>query len=446
MKPISLTIQMDAYDCYLYGGYLFFIMRDGRVLYGSYPQIISRLEHKYQEFSSLIKIAFLRNDYYHSNAAKTLIQIPSVKKCICQEWERIANSQTFYLEFDEIEDVLGVLSELPSAPLDTKIYGMRLFVGCMNGMYEVRLCPDGRSLNPQRIEKCFDGKVIHLNAKYGEIVLSLGFDGLVAEGIDIDGNDVTKVSDKNVFAQRSHRTSWAKSDIMNYSTPTEFSYFRNTTIERIRNGQKKFWEKYETKQITNFATHVYSMEGMISKSGLKKEDIVACFNSQEKSFMQLNDGSIVSINIKEEENDGNETSPMLSTKKVSLASADMTKTYGRMLSGTTVPKGCAIEFFDKVVLIQNSLMQIIENQEVMKVHSFMNAYRFQDILSVTKQNEITLHALDTLDVSREVKARFKTSSSLDIDNIIDGLDSDYLKHISPPTADRNNDDEEDLPW
>ncbi len=444
MKPISLTIQMDAYDCYIYGGYVFFIMQDGRILYGSYPQIISRLEHKYQEFSGLIKIAFLRNDYYHSNAAKALIQIPSVKECIRQEWERIAKTQVFYLEFDEIEDALDVLCELPSTPLDTKIYGMRLFVGCMNGMYEVRLCPDGRNLNPQKIERCFDGKVIHLNAKYGEIVLSLGFDGLVAEGIDIDGNDVTKVSDKNVFAQRSHRTSWANSDIMNYSTPTEFSYFRNNTIERSRTGQKKFWEKYESKQITNFATHEYPMEGMISRSGLKKEDIVACFNSQEKSFMQLKDGSIVSMNIKEEESDGNETSPVLSTKKVSLASAEMTKACGRMLSGTTVPKGCAIEFFDKVVLIQNSHMQVIENQEVMKVRSFMNAYRFQDILSVTKQKEITLHALDTLDVSREVKARYKTSSSPDIDISID-LDSDFLNKISSPKVDQNDEDDE-LPW
>ena len=24
MKPIRLTIQMNAYDCYIYGGYVFF--------------------------------------------------------------------------------------------------------------------------------------------------------------------------------------------------------------------------------------------------------------------------------------------------------------------------------------------------------------------------------------------------------------------------------------
>ena len=89
-------------------------------------------------------------------------------------------------------------------------------------------------------------------------------------------------------------------------------------------------------------------------------------------------------------------------------------------------------------------MQVIENQEVMKVRSFMNAYRFQDILSVTKQKEITLHALDTLDVSREVKARYKTSSLPDIDISID-LDSDFLNKISSPKVDQNDEDDE-LPW
>jgi hypothetical protein len=442
MKPISFTIGMNAYDCYLYGGYVFFIMRDGRILYGSYPQIISRLEHKYDMFSGLIKIAFLRNDYYHSNVAKTFLRIPALKECIYKEWDRLSLQEGLFLDFEEIEDILATLCTLPSIPLDTKVYGMRLFVGCTDGMYEVRLCSDGRYLNPKKIERCFDGKVIHLNAKYGEIVLSLGLDGLVAESIDIEGDEITKVSDKKVFAQRSHRTSWANSDIMNYSTPSEFSYFRNATMERSRSGQNKFWEKYETRQIVEFATHEYPMEEMISNSGLKKEDISACFNSQDKSFIQLKDGSIVSYKFKEKE-ENNEANPKLSTKSISLATADSTKEFGRMLSGTTVPKGCVIEFFDKVVLIQNSMMQIVENQEVMKVRSFMNAYRFQDLLSITKQDSITLHALDTLDVSKDLRTSYRTASSIPIDlldNIPEVLNMPYKGNY-----DIDDSDDSDLP-
>ena len=111
MKPISFTIGMNAYDCYLYGGYVFFIMRDGRILYGSYPQIISRLEHKYDMFSGLIKIAFLRNDYYHSNVAKTFLRIPALKECIYKEWDRLSLQEGLFLDFEEIEDISTINSE-----------------------------------------------------------------------------------------------------------------------------------------------------------------------------------------------------------------------------------------------------------------------------------------------------------------------------------------------
>lgn len=422
MKPLKLTIQIDAYDCCIYGGYVFFIMQDGKILYGSYPHIISCIARKYQEFSGLIKIAFLRNDYYHSNVAKTFMNIPNIKECIYREWDLISSKQEFLLEFDEISEILSTLCILPSIPLDTKIYGMRLFVGCTDGMYEVRLCPDSNSLNPKKIEKCFDGKVINLNAKYGKIVMSLGHDGIASESIDVEGDEITKVNDKNVLVQQhSNRTFWADADIMNYSTPSEFSYFKNTVEERKRAGQKKFWEKYETKQIVNFATREYSMDEMIAKSRLKKEDISASFNSKEKCFIQLKDGSIVSYNFKEEE-DRNEVYPIFSTKRISLVPAENTKGFGRILSGTIIPKGCAVEYFDKVVLLQNSTMQVIENNEVMKVRSFMNSYRFQDLLSVTKQNSITLHALDTLNISKDIRQNNRNAykSSKDMyDNVPD---------------------------
>lgn len=422
MKPIKLNIQIDAYDCYIYGSYIFFIMQDGRILYGSYPQILSRIKHKYQKFSELIKIAFLRNEYYHSDVAKTLLNIPGVKECVYNEWKKYSLNEDLILKLDEINDLLSTLCTLKSTPLDTRIYGMRLFVGCTDGMYEVRLCPDSNSLNPKKIEKCFDGKVINLNAKYGKIVLSLGHDGIASESIDVEGDEITKVNDKNVIVQQhSNRTFWADADIMNYSTPSEFSYFKNTVEERKRTGQKKFWEKYETKQIVNFATREYSMDEMIAKSRLKKEDISVSFNSKEKCFIQLKDGSIVSYNLKEEE-DRSEVYPIFSTKRISLVPAENTKGFGRILSGTIIPKGCAVEYFDKVVLLQNSTMQVIENNEVMKVRSFMNSYRFQDLLSVTKQNSITLHALDTLNISKDLRPNNRNAykSSKDMyDNVPD---------------------------
>lgn len=446
MKPIKLTINAKAYDCYIYGGYVFFVLRDGRIMFCSYPKLISRLQHKYNEFSGMIKIAFLRNEYFHSDVAKTFLKVPSFKDCLIHDWSRLSSQKNLTLDFNEIEDILAPLCTLPSTPLDIKIYGMRLFVGCMNGMYEVRLCPDRYNLNPQKIERCFDGKVIHLNAKYGEVVLSLGMDGMASESIDVEGDAITKIRDNKVYEEHSNRTSWADTDIMNYRSPSEFSYFHNETMVRKRAGQKKFWEKYETKKITSFGSRQYSMDDLISKSDLKKDDILFSFNSQEKSFIQLRDGSIVSYKFKgEEENSGEEVNPHFSPKRMTVSGLDSTRVFGRALSGVTIPKGCAVEFFDKVVLFQNSTMQIIEDEQVMKVRSFMNTYRFQDILSVTKMDSIVLNALDTLNIQGDVKISRRRYSSGDQVDKYDDIDPKFLSQIATQ-KDGAVIDEKELPW
>lgn len=443
MRPIRLSIEMKAYDSYIYGGYVFFIMRNGQILYCSYPRLVYLLQDKYDEFSSLIKIAFLRNDYYYTKSADAFLKIPSMRECLQKEWERLSGLGELHLKFDEIKDELKLLCELPSTPLDVKVYGMRMFVGCTDGMYEIRLHPTNKSINPSKIEKCFDGKVLHVNAKYGEVVLSLGFDGLSAASIDLDGDRITKVSDKSVKSQRSTRSCWADTDIVNYSTPSEFCYFQNQTQERKRSGQKKFWERYETKQIVEFGNRTFSMDSMLANSGLKKEEIVACFNGKEKSFIQLKDGSFVSLLIKSEADTTENAKPIFSSHMVRISSSDEMKPLGRMLSGVTIPKGCVVEFMDKVVLFHNSAIQVIENEEVMKVRSFMNTYRFNDILSVTKMDWVTLHALDTLNIERMPRKPKKPSPAIPAD-IFDGVNMDDLKINGHPIF--AVDDDNDLPF
>ena len=443
MKPIRLTIQMNAYDCYIYGGYVFFIMRSGQILYCSYSKLIYILQDKYDEFSSLIKIAFLRNDYYYTRSADAFLKIPSVRECLQKEWGRLLELGVLTLDYEDIEKELVELCQLPSIPLDVKIYGMRMFVGCTDGMYEIRLRPSDRSINPSKMEKCFDGKVIHLNAKYGEVVMSLGFDGLLATNIDLDGDRKTMVKKEKVINQKSNRTCWADTDIVNYSTPSDFCYYQNVTQERKRSRQKKYWERYETKQITEFGNRSFPMDSLIAKSGLKKDDIAACFNGKEKSFIQLKDGSFVSLLIKDKTDSQKRSAPSLSSRIISIGSSEQMKSFGRMLSGTTIPKGCVLEFMDKVVLFQNSMMQVIEDEEVMKVRSFMNTYRFNDVLAVTKMDTVTLHALDTLNISREPRSPKKPTSTIPAD-IFNGVNMDGLTVDGNPIG--SFDDDSELPF
>ena len=62
MKTIKLNFDIKAFDCYLYGGNIYFVMQNGSIMYASYPKIISRLAREYGDVDfPFLKVAFLRN-------------------------------------------------------------------------------------------------------------------------------------------------------------------------------------------------------------------------------------------------------------------------------------------------------------------------------------------------------------------------------------------------
>ena len=75
MKTIQLKISVKAHDCYIYGGYIFFVMQDGRIVYGSYERFINRAIKKIEGATDLLKVAFLRNEHYYSKQIKSFLKM-----------------------------------------------------------------------------------------------------------------------------------------------------------------------------------------------------------------------------------------------------------------------------------------------------------------------------------------------------------------------------------
>lgn len=87
--------------------------------------------------------------------------------------------------------------------------------------------------------------------------------------------------------------------------------------------------------------------------------------------------------------------------------------HGKVIFAFSIPKGSVMEFFDKVLLLKDSYSYIIEDEPVIRTRSFMSSIRYQDILSETKEKMITLHALDTLNVSRnEISGKVRKNGTL----------------------------------
>lgn len=394
MMTIPLKLNIKALDAYLYGGYLFLIMQDGDVLYGKFDKIVNRIVRKYEKELNYLKVAFLRNEYYYSNPAKAFIKIPSVKEALIREWERYSQEE-FELNYDEIQDLLQHIFTCDSLPLDVKIYAMRLYVGCRKGLYEAILNDTGRTLEIAKSDRCFEGKVIQINPKYGELVVSADTDGLFAKSIELETDKLCSLDEKDVVCNRSLRTNWSDTDVYNYDSANTFSFISNEYVD-VPRKKNHYWEKIERKRITKFGAHQSNMSALMEKLDFSEKEVRYCFNGADHAYFQMNDGRLIVSSIKDEDE-----GIYFSNKKREPLRNYPIGDFGRVLSGTTIPQGLVFEFFDNVVLYKNKHLHIIEDKPVLKVRSFMSSNRYQDILAITMEDCVRLHAIDTLGLERK---------------------------------------------
>jgi hypothetical protein len=393
MKTIKFSIKVKAIDSYIYGGHLFLILKDGRIIYSQLSRVIRKLIENYPDFENLIKLSFQRNDYLSNTQGLIFLGVGEIKSMFSKLWEKAADEVEFVIDFD-IED-FEIIAEIPSMPvLDVKFYAMRMYLGCKEGLYEINLNPKDRyHLNPSKPEKQFDAKVTHLNAKSGEIIISANNDGLF-HGSFLNTKNKLKVMTKPV-AKKSIRTGWSSYDVINYEEQNNFEYFVNeTSVIEKKPEYSKFDERIERRKITEFGKSKYGLQELLENSSIQKENIRYCFNSSTAGFFFMDNGQFVNINLNKEKKENfyftskNHSLPMLEENK---------KTFKRPISSSIVPKGCVVEYFDKVVLYQNSKAKIIESSPSINVRTYPSSIRYKNLISITKYDEITIHSIFPMD-------------------------------------------------
>ena len=397
MNPVvKFSINVEAIDCYLYGGYLFLVMADGQLLYVSYHKVVNRLKYEYPQYSSLIELIFLHNEYSKGEAANIIFGVTEIREVVEKIWLKAAKEIEFELNFKDIQEECKSIGEYSSIPLDIRLYGYRLFLGCKDGLYESRLnLEDNYQINPSHLEKCYDGKVIGVNANYGSVVISADWDGLLTGEI-LDFDSKFRLDERHPQCKRSLRTGWMTTDLMNYEGTSEFDYYRNEYLQKKDTEEKHFYSKAkisERKIIKQFGTEVYGMETLFNKSNIDKEDIVYSFNSSQKGFFVMSDGSILNATVRA---NGLADSYYISSRSTNFAKFDK-DIIDKPLSSCIVPSGCILEFFDKVVLIQNSQSLSLVNHSVNSVRSYTSSTNYRNIVSVVDDDKVTFCSIFGLD-------------------------------------------------
>ncbi len=88
----------------------------------------------------------------------------------------------------------------------------------------------------------------------------------------------------------------------------------------------------------------------------------------------MKDGSFVNINLNKPKD---KQLYFVSKNKVLPTLKNGSANFLKPLSTSIVPEGCVVEYFDKVVLYQNSKAKIIENTSAINVRTYTSSKRIQ---------------------------------------------------------------------
>jgi len=391
MSTLRFNIKnLQAIDSFLYAGNLYIIFSNGRIAYISFDYLIHKLREAYPVYDNLLQLAFLHNDYVNTNAGRLLLGIDGVKSSVRRQWETAIHEIKFDIDFHDIDNSFQTIGEWTSMPLDLRIYAMRLFLGCKDGLYESILLPDIQTkVNATPMEKTLDTKVVSINTKFGAVAISADKEGLFSAEIADDPIVKTKVSEHAIVDRRSLRSEWMDIDLLSYDSDYSFCYVRNES-ERLSKAAPNFnsvWRSGERKRISQLGVEVNDMSVFLQELGIELDNIDYCFNSNSSTFIRLRNGEIRRADIKHRKG-GSELGKVIPFRK----GKDRSK---KILSTTVVPNGCVLNFYDRVEMSREGASFILSDAPAYSVRSYPQSTRYRSLVTINTEDELILHSTET---------------------------------------------------
>ena len=390
MKTIRIHIKGDFQDGYIYGGQLFLIENNGNINCVTLWDVISKnLNHDSDEYS-FFKLVFSQNNWLLNEQGSTLLKINEFKESFNKLWKRYSKIEySFDLETNN-QKLLHTLDTTPT--LDFKIYGMRMFVGNRNGLYEAGFSIDDSnnvSLN-EGISRVFDAKVTNLSAKSGSVMISSNYDGLY-HGQMIGIGERLKVKNQSIYG-KSFRSGWSGYDVVNYESQKNLNYL-TSEFSRTEDRRYLFKDEAETRKISIdvVGKEIYGLNELLGNSKLNEDKIVFSFNSAAYCFFLLDNGNFEAFSFRKDLRD----SPVkLSTKAFQLPKGITNKNKVlRPISSKNVPNGCVIEYFDQVILIHNNERIVLENRPVISIKTYPGSIRYKNIITIFDGDGVAIHSM-----------------------------------------------------
>lgn len=394
MKPITINFPGKYIDGYIYLGRLFLVEMDGTISSVSMDTLIAQI--KVNDLSNVLKTAFLRNDWLSNQQGRSFFQMPGQLNNFKILWNRLAKAE---LIIDSSKFNLSKHFEVPDSPIfDIRAYGLKLYMGNRNGLYESQFITDGDKFkNVLEPKKIFDARTTFLSAKSGELMISSNSDGLF-RGKVRGVYEKTEIINKPL-AEKSIRTGWATYDVLNYESQNDFVYYVNEVAKSESQPRTPYSNNDENsikKEITRFGISEYKQEDILPDN-LINAQIKYSFNSSNYCFL-LNSDNILyrSTFIKDINN--------LHLSKKSVIENNFEKLLKlkgktKIISTALVPSGVIIETLSSVVLTTSALKPtILHDRPIFALKTLLSSKRFKNLVLVFHESGLSIHSLFPVDI------------------------------------------------
>lgn len=428
MKNCRIILNCPAVDAYLYGGYLFLFRADGTVGYIRFERLLSICIDDNKDAYRDLKLAFLPYQKLKGGSYDFMLEYSSIKNALSQEIDRVSSTGVWVIDSDTFNDSFHPFCKFDDMPLDVIIYGGEAFMGNSDGLFKSALNADSKyKLNPYKFQKVFDGEAIHLSSKCGTIAISSAQNGLFS----YDLFSGLYVADKPVFDEYSTRSDWSVGDtLLNYSSDNVFSLLINKISraeDRLDVPKGCMDDNLSKKYVELFGVSKFKMEQLFQKVKSLEDNLTYVFSSVNSGFFISGNGGLEVRNLQDKDADFYYSSKTLFSKNL----GDILKNENP-ISAKTFPGGCVIELYNKILLICKDEVEILANEPVFSVRTYMNSNSYRNLITIVCADHVEIIAIPMFPEKGRGASSFRPNSPID-----NSPNNTVLEDLQVPTSDEN---------
>ncbi len=392
MRDLRLFLPGQFEDAFIYMGKIVAVTVDQSIMVYDLEVIVSDLEDKIPELAPLATFMFSRNDWLATPQFKNLLKNQDIAGAFLRAFDRYSN-QPIELEPQKIRGIPLSLDIKAEVILDILVYFGRLYLSANNGFYHADV--DWNSERPVtygHFKKRHDARCISATAKYGAVLSSCGDNGLFTATDEFQWTRFHEVNGMEQTDRISIRAEWSKYDVVNYWTSSKPYLFRSKH-QKIKTGEARTRREDERTVLTEIENERieldYLLASLFQKYALTDEAIQYMYNSNNVFFIHTYDGHFYSLGLRH--SDTGRPVPTF-TRTYKGASA-------RVLSSQPLKGSYVIETDKRVFLFSNSNWDLILDEPVVTVRTFVRSRHYQNlIVAITESGLMLVSIFDDSDL------------------------------------------------